>query len=39
MIKLTIPSEPIAQGRPRFVSRGKFVSTYDSLKLRINTLN
>lgn len=32
MIKLTIPSEPIAQGRPRFVSRGKFVSTYDPPK-------
>ncbi|WP_137597126.1 RusA family crossover junction endodeoxyribonuclease [Paucilactobacillus kaifaensis] len=30
--ELTIPGEPVAQGRPRFVSRGKFVTTYDPPK-------
>lgn len=29
---ITIPGTPVAQGRPRFVSRGKFVTTYDPPK-------
>lgn len=32
MVKLTIPGEPVAQGRPRFSRRGKYVSTYDPPK-------
>lgn len=32
MIRLTIPGEPVAQGRPRFSRRGQFVSTYDPPK-------
>ncbi|WP_353990066.1 RusA family crossover junction endodeoxyribonuclease [Pediococcus argentinicus] len=32
MIKIVIPGEPVPQGRPRFVSRGKFVQTYDPKK-------
>ena len=32
MIKIVIPLEPVAQGRPRFSSRGKFVTTYDPPK-------
>lgn len=31
-VKLTIPGEPVAQGRPRFSRRGKYVSTYDPPK-------
>ncbi|BAP85514.1 Holliday junction resolvase [Paucilactobacillus hokkaidonensis JCM 18461] len=34
-IKLIIPGEPVAQGRPRFVSRGKFVTTYDPPKSKL----
>lgn len=34
MIRLTIPGEPVAQGRPRFSRRGKYVSTYDPPKSR-----
>lgn len=30
--EITIPGEPVAQGRPRFVSHGKFVTTYDPPK-------
>ncbi|EFA26061.1 RusA family crossover junction endodeoxyribonuclease [Pediococcus acidilactici] len=32
MIKLRIDGEPVPQGRPKFVSRGKFVSAYDPPK-------
>lgn len=32
MIKIVIPGDPVPQGRPRFVSRGKFVQTYDPKK-------
>ena len=32
MIKLIIDGEPVAQGRPRFSSRGKFVKAYDPPK-------
>lgn len=32
MIKINVPGEPVPQGRPRFASRGKFVSTYDPPK-------
>lgn len=32
MIQINIPGEPVPQGRPRFASRGKFVSTYDPPK-------
>mgnify|MGYP001281759423 FL=1 len=31
-LTLTIPAEPIAQGRPRFSSRGGFVRAYDPKK-------
>jgi len=31
-MKLTIPGKPIAKKRPRFVRRGKFVSTYNDQK-------
>jgi Holliday junction resolvase RusA-like endonuclease len=34
VIRLTIPGEPVAQGRPRFSRRGKYVSTYDPPKSR-----
>ena len=29
MLALSIPGKPIAQARPRFVRRGKFVATYN----------
>lgn len=29
MIKITIPGEPVAQGRPRFSRQGGFIRTYD----------
>lgn len=32
MIKIVIPGEPVAQGRPRFAKRGNFVQTYDPAK-------
>lgn len=32
MIKIVIPLEPVAQSRPRFARRGKFVTTYDPPK-------
>ena len=32
MIKIIIPLEPVAQERPRFSNRGKFVTTYDPPK-------
>lgn len=32
MIKIVIPLEPVAQGRPRFSNRGRFVTTYDPPK-------
>lgn len=32
MIELTISGEPVPQGRPRFASRGKFVTAYDPPK-------
>lgn len=31
-IKFTVPGEPVAKGRPRFVRRGKFTSTYTPKK-------
>jgi len=31
---ITIPGEPIAQGRPRFSAHGKFVKAYDPKKSR-----
>ena len=31
---ITIPGEPIAQGRPRFSTHGKFVKAYDPKKSR-----
>ena len=31
---VTIPGEPVAQGRPRFARAGKFVRTYDPAKSR-----
>lgn len=34
IIEVLIPGEPVAQGRPRFARRGKFVSTYDPPKSR-----
>lgn len=34
MIRIDIPGEPVAQGRPRFARRGKYVSTYDPPKSR-----
>lgn len=34
MIKLTIPGEPCAQGRPRFSTAGGFVKAYDPGKSR-----
>jgi len=34
MTVVTIPGEPVAQGRPRFARRGAFVSTYDPPKSR-----
>lgn len=34
MIRIEIPGEPVAQGRPRFARRGKYVSTYDPPKSR-----
>ena len=34
MIKIEIPGDPVAQGRPRFARRGKYVSTYDPPKSR-----
>lgn len=33
-IKFTVYGEPVAQGRPRFARRGKFVTTYDPEKSR-----
>ncbi len=33
-IKLTVFSEPVAQGRPRFSTQGKFVKAYDPQKSR-----
>lgn len=32
MISFIIPGSPVPQGRPRFVNRGKFVTTYDPPK-------
>lgn len=32
MIKFTIYAEPVAQGRPKFAARGKFVTVYDPKK-------
>ena len=32
MIKIVIPLQPVAQSRPRFARRGKFVTTYDPPK-------
>lgn len=32
MVKIIIYGEPVPQGRPRFVRRGKFVATYDPPK-------
>ena len=32
MIKFTIHADPVAQGRPRFANRGKFVTVYDDKK-------
>ena len=32
MIKIIIPLEPVAQSRPRFSNRGKFVKAYDPPK-------
>lgn len=32
MIKIVIPLEPVAQGRPRFSNRVRFVTTYDPPK-------
>ncbi|WP_338054164.1 RusA family crossover junction endodeoxyribonuclease [Schleiferilactobacillus perolens] len=34
MIRIEVPGDPVAQGRPRFARRGKFVSTYDPPKSR-----
>lgn len=34
MIKLVIDGEPVAQGRPKFTTRGKFVKAYDPPKSR-----
>lgn len=34
MIRVEVPGTPVAQGRPRFARRGKFVSTYDPPKSR-----
>lgn len=34
MIKLVIDGEPVAQGRPKFTTRGKFVKAYDPAKSR-----
>ena len=31
-IQFTVKGDPVAQGRPRFARRGKFVSTYDPPK-------
>ena len=33
-IRVEVPGDPVAQGRPRFARRGKFVSTYDPPKSR-----
>tara|TARA_B100000287_G_C20667418_1_gene792158 strand:+ start:181 stop:654 length:474 start_codon:yes stop_codon:yes gene_type:complete len=33
-VHFTIPAEPIAQGRPRFSTHGKFVRAYDPKKSR-----
>ena len=33
-VTVSIPGEPVAQGRPRFARRGKFVVTYDPAKSR-----
>lgn len=32
MIEFTVPGEPVAQGRPRFSTRGSFVKAYDPAK-------
>lgn len=32
MIEFTVPGEPVAQGRPRFSTRGNFVKAYDPEK-------
>lgn len=32
MIEFTVPGEPVAQGRPRFSTRGSFVKAYDPEK-------
>lgn len=32
MIKIIVDGEPVPQGRPRFASRGKFVTAYDPPK-------
>ena len=34
MIKLIIAGEPVAQGRPKFTTRGGFVKAYDPIKSR-----
>lgn len=34
MIRIEVPGDPVAQGRPRFARREKFVSTYDPPKSR-----
>ena len=34
MIKLVIDGEPVAQGRPKFTTRGKFAKAYDPAKSR-----
>lgn len=34
MIRITIPGEPVAQGRPRFSTQHGFVRAYDPLKSR-----
>ena len=33
-IRIVVPGEPVAQGRPRFAKRGGFVTTYDPKKSR-----
>lgn len=34
LIRFTIPGDPISQARPRFTTRGGFVSTYDTKECR-----
>lgn len=34
LIRFTVPGEPVSQARPRFTTRGGFVSTYDTRACR-----